>query len=125
MPYKIEAHTHEFLSFVAGGTVTIGELVAMDATGRVITATAATTNVIGVADESKTIGQSIRILQGNIIVYVESGGAFSVGDTLECVADGQVDDTTAGACQTMGVARDEATGAAEWVRCIFNFPLFR
>jgi len=125
MPYKIEAHTHEFLSYVAGGTITIGELVSLDATGRVVTATAASTNVIGIADESKVVTEEIRILSGNIIVYVESAGAITAGATLETVAAGQVDDTTAGTCGTIGVAFDAATGAAQWIRGIFNFPVFR
>jgi hypothetical protein len=125
MPYKIEAHTHEFLSFVAGGTITIGELVALDNTGRVVTATASTTNVVGIADESKIVTEEIRILQGNIIVYAESGGAIAAGATLETVAAGQVDDTTAGTCQTIGVAFEAATAGSQWIRCYFNFPVFR
>lgn len=125
MAYKIEFHTGEFLNYTAGAAITKGQLVSLNNAGQVIVATAASTNVIGVADETVASGEEVRVLSGYCIVYVQAGGAVTAGATLETVASGRVDDTTAGTCQDIAVAFDAATAAGDWIRIIANFPVFR
>ena len=122
MSYKIEAHTHEFLSFEAGGTITAGMLVALNTSYQVVAAGTTSTNVVGVADEDAASGEEVRVLMGNIIVYLESAGAITAGASLETAASGTVDDTSGTGLTLQAFAVDAATGAAEWIRCICNFP---
>ena len=122
MPYKIEAHTHEFLSFTAGDTLTAGMLVALNDSYQVIPCTTSTTNCVGIADEAASSGDDVRVLQGNVIVYLLSAGAVTAGASLETAADGTIDDTSGTGMTLQAFAIDAATGAAEWIRVMGNFP---
>jgi formylmethanofuran dehydrogenase subunit D len=122
MPYKIEAHTHEFLSFAAGDTITAGMLVALNDSYEVIPCTTSTTNCVGIADEAASDGDDVRVLQGNVIVYVQAADAVTAGASLETAAGGQVDDTSGTGMTLQAFAIDAATAGDDWIRIMGNFP---
>ena len=124
MTYEIEHHTGEFQTYTAGGTITAGMLVTLNATGGVEAAGTSATNVIGVADEAATSGDTVRVASGYLIVYLKSAAAITAGANLETAADGTVDDTSGTGMTLQSVAFEAATGAAEWIRAICNFPCF-
>ncbi|RLG31711.1 hypothetical protein DRN98_06360 [Methanosarcinales archaeon] len=122
---QIVHHTNEFQTYTSGAAITKGNLVALNNAGRVITATASTNNVIGVARETVTAaGQELLVASGYLEVYLVAGGAVTAGAILEAVDNGRVDDTTAGACQKIGVAMEAASSAGDVIKCIVNLPRF-
>ena len=124
MAYEIEHHTGEFLSYTAGGTITAGQVLTLNATGGVEAAGTTATNVIGIADEAASSGDTVRVASGYLIVYLQTADAVTAGANLETAASGTVDDTSGTGMTMQAVAFEAATAGTQWIRAICNFPCF-
>ena len=125
--YRIKGHIEVSYTFIAGtGGVTAGLFGSIDANGTVVVANGTTaTNIIGIIDQTKLAGATVRVYSGYVEAYMTSGGAFAAGAHLECDAAGKADDTALSAnVGYIGVAMEAATGADEYPHCIFNLPAF-
>jgi len=127
----VQSYFKEFIpatrkkTFTAGENIDAGKLVTFNSSGQVALASTTATNVVGVALETRSSGEAIRIGMGliGVTVYAASGN-ITVGESIQPAASGKVDQyaadgTATGAC---GFALEASTQDGDLIKALLVLP---
>lgn len=99
--------------YIAGATLTAGQVVALNAAGNVIVGTVALApSCIGVTLDAATTGQSVRVATSGAVTSAVASAAIAAGAIVSPAAAGQLAAASATIGSNIGFAVTAAAGAA-------------
>lgn len=105
------ASEDDYPTYVAGGTITGGDVVVFSAANTVVTASGASSLVAGIATKDAVSGERLAVCRGGVQRPI-AGGTIAFGDTVMSAASGRVVKWTSGtdaADRALGTATEAAT----------------